>query len=149
MTKKELKLRLNSFVYINIELNQLYDSLQNTRDRMTSIRSSSNIGEIPGSSGNNDKISESIAKLCELESMYSDNLNKILDEKVWIESIIEDLTPVERLLMRARYIDGEVWESVCCKINYSWNHTHRLHNKILDKILKMLKDGTQCYTNVC
>jgi hypothetical protein len=47
---------------------------------------------------------------------------------------LEGLTPVERELMRLRYIDGAEWLDVAETIHYEWSQTHRIHARALAKI---------------
>ena len=56
-----------------------------------------------------------------------------------IEAAIDVLPPLERTLIRARYVEGLSWEAVCVKIGYSWQQTHRIHARAL----KMLEEGKE------
>ena len=51
-----------------------------------------------------------------------------------IEDAIATLKPIERELMRLRYIDGADWTEVAATINYEWAQTHRVHASALAKI---------------
>ena len=51
-----------------------------------------------------------------------------------IEKALETLTPIERELMRLRYIDGADWTEVAATIHYEWSQTHRIHARALAKI---------------
>jgi DNA-directed RNA polymerase specialized sigma24 family protein len=51
-----------------------------------------------------------------------------------IEDAIDGLNPLERVLLRERYILGRDWEQVCDTIGYSWRQTHYLHTAALRKL---------------
>lgn len=51
-----------------------------------------------------------------------------------IEDSITCLQPVERVLMRLRYIDGKDWDEIAVALHYSYRHTVRLHGIILQKM---------------
>ena len=76
----------------------------------------------------------------ELVERYKAKMAEMAAEQLAIEEAIDTLDPTARMLLRYRYIDGLPWEEVCVKINYSWNHTHRLHGAALLK-LKELEDN--------
>lgn len=75
----------------------------------------------------------------ELLEKYKAKMAELAAEQLAIEKAIDTLDPTARMLLRYRYLDGLPWEEVCVKINYSWNHTHRLHGAALQK-LKELED---------
>lgn len=51
-----------------------------------------------------------------------------------IEDSITCLQPVERVLMRLRYIEGLTWEQVAVEMHYSYKWVCVLHGRILDKM---------------
>lgn len=129
-----IKYRLQNYSRINMQVLHLRERIESLEDRMCSIKSSSDMSEIPASGGNTDKIATTVALLADLEEAYLDELNKLLEEQVYIETMIKGLSPVERLLIRARYIDNLPWKSICNIIGYSWAQTHRIHSDTLDKL---------------
>jgi hypothetical protein len=62
-----------------------------------------------------------------------------------IEDTIDALEPTERRLARFRYIDGLTWEKVCDRMCYSWMQTHRIHGRMLDKLVnaELIKRSTE------
>lgn len=69
-----------------------------------------------------------------LEECYMDKLRMATQAILDIENAIDTLSPVERELVRLRYVDDMDWKEVAAKINYSWQQTHRIHAKALDKL---------------
>ena len=134
-----IKYRLQNYSRINSQVERLRERIETLQDRMYSLKSSSDMSEIQASSGNSDKIATNVALLADLEEAYLDELNKLLEEQVYIETMIKELEPVERLLIRARYIDGLPWEYICNIIGYSWAQTHRIHSSTLNKLGNMVQ----------
>ena len=66
--------------------------------------------------------------------LYREKLAELIEGQLKIEKAIESLNPVERELMRLRYIDGADWTEVAATIHYEWTQTHRIHAKALAKI---------------
>ena len=130
----DIRHKLNSYIPLVREIRYLEKRIEAIRDRQTSIRSSSDVSEVQVSGGNSDKIGDSIATLDDLEDMYLRKIEKANVELKEIEALIDELEPVERLLIRARYIDGEYFESICGIIGYSYRQTMRIHKCAMRKL---------------
>ena len=87
-----------------------------------------------------DKIGNIVAKIQEKEIKLLAKLDAIIAEEEEIEKVITKLETTERILMRYRYIQGLDWEKICVEMHYSWQHIHKIHKRILEKI----KDETKC-----
>lgn len=70
----------------------------------------------------------------DLVGLYEQKQAALTADILRIEEAIEGLQPVERLLMRLRYIEGRPWQTICQRIGYSWQQTHRIHARALIKI---------------
>lgn len=116
------------------------NDLQERIIRLDSARKSASVQFITGmpraSSGDNDKIGRSTAEMEHLKMLYEKKVRDIATECERIEEAIERLEPIERRLIRLRYVDCLTWEKICVKIGYSWANTHRLHKQILQKLEK-------------
>lgn len=130
----DIRNKLNSYIPLVREIRYLESKIEAIRDRQTSIKSTSDVGEVQACGGNNDKIGNSIAELIDLEQMYLDKIDKANAELKEIEMLIEELTPTERLLMRAKYIDGEHLEAICGIIGYCYRQTKRIHREAIVKL---------------
>ena len=73
-------------------------------------------------------------KLLELTEIYVEKVTSLKEKLKRIEEVLEGLEPVERRLMRLRYIEGLEWHQVANAIHYSWQQTHRIHAGALIKI---------------
>ena len=129
-----IRQKLNRYIPLMREIKYLENKIANLRDRQTSIRSSSDASETQACSGNSDKIGNSIAELVDLENLYKSKIDIAIKELREIEYIIDVLTPTERLLIRAKYIDGEQLEAICGIIGYCYRQTKRIHGKALAKL---------------
>lgn len=130
----DIRHKLNSYIPLVREIKYLESKIEAIRDRQTSIRSSSDVSEVQAPGGNSDKIGTTVAEIIDLEKMYTEKIIKATDQLKEIEHMIDVLTPTERLLIRARYIDGEYLEAVCGIIGYSYAQTKRIHDAALRKL---------------
>lgn len=130
----DIRHKLNSYIPLVREIRYLENKIEAIRDRQTSIKSTSDVSEVQAPGVNSDKIGNSIAELIDLEDMYLSKIDKANAELKEIETLIEELTPTERLLIRAKYIDGEYLEAICGIIGYSYGQTKRIHNAALRKL---------------
>jgi DNA-directed RNA polymerase specialized sigma24 family protein len=72
-----------------------------------------------------------------LRDLYREKLADLIDGQLRIEKIIENLDPIERELIRLRYLDGAEWLAVSAEIHYEWTQTHRIHARVLRKLEKL------------
>lgn len=134
-----IKNRLQNYSRLSQEVDQLADQVFSLRQTMYSIKSSSDMSLIPASSGNHDKIGDIVAKIADLENNYLHKIDGLMQEQRDLEKLIEKLEPVERLLIRTKYIECKTFEEVAVLIGYTWRHTIRLHGNILDKLNKQIQ----------
>lgn len=125
---------LKSYYGLKREVQYLEEKISTLRDRQTSIRSSSDVNMTPGGSVSGDKIGDSVAMISDMQSIYESKVSELSEKMKEIEQAIEVLDPIERIIIRARYIDGEYIESICGIIGYGYRHTKRLHGIALRKL---------------
>lgn len=66
---------------------------------------------------------------------YNKKIEDIIAERTRIEDLIDMLAdPLERAVMRYKYIDGLKWEDICMRINYEWSQAHRIHRNALEHL---------------
>lgn len=69
-----------------------------------------------------------------LLDMYREKLQALVDIEIRVEKAFESLDPIERKLMRLRYIEGADWLDICDTIQYECAQTYRIHARALSKI---------------
>lgn len=129
-----IKQRLNSYRDLLTERAQLMEELQRVEALMASP-ASPNMDGMPRGDGPSNPTERIVIKHWELLERYKRKIAQMAEEQTAIEDLIEGLEPTERKLARYRYIDGLTWEDVCEKICYSWMQTHRIHGRMLDKLV--------------
>jgi DNA-directed RNA polymerase specialized sigma24 family protein len=140
MTEREelkalIKRRLNSYRELNAERLQLLDELKQL-ERLMLSPSSPNLDGMPkGGSGPSNPVENTVVKHLTFLERYKAKVEDMVAQQAEIEAMIECLDPTERRLARFRYIDGMTWEDVCEAINYSWMQTHRIHARLLNKLV--------------
>ena len=133
-TRAEIKKRLNSYRELQAERQQLQEELEHLELLMRSP-GGPNLDGMPKSPGSGNPIERMVIKHLTLLDRYKAQIARMVNEQTAIEDMIEALDPTERRLARFRYIDGLNWETVCEKMNYSWRQTHRIHGRVLDKLV--------------
>lgn len=99
--------------------------------RMNKISPSLVQDGLPHGSGNSD-LSGYAAKMDELFNDLKEQMNKRIDLRLQISRKIEEMPDeTESLLLRYRYIQGLKWEDIALRMEYSWQHIHKIHAKAL------------------
>lgn len=101
--------------------------------------SSPNYSGAPGSSDpHRCAMVDRSVKYLEAKAFYEEKLDQRDAQLLVIERAIESLaSPIERLVMRARYIQGRSWASICTALQregYSERQVYRLHGDALLKL---------------
>ena len=77
----------------------------------------------------------------ELYALLNKKSFELLKRRAEVESFIEELEGVERVLMRERYVYGKRWEDVMMTIGYGWSRMHDVHSRILRRVSGTCDDG--------
>lgn len=132
---------LSQYADVKKEIEHIKERIARLESQMTGPRTST-LSDMPkGPISDNDQMINDFIKLEELRQTYVELLENLVDRQIHIETMIKDLEPIERELVRYRYFDGLMWRDVCEKIGYAQRQTFRIHDKILDKLEKMAHTG--------
>ena len=133
MTKEEL----NKYTETKREIEIIEDKIEYLKEKKTSIKSMV-ITDMPrGSNSENDRLGILLGEIEELLNIYNEKQIRLIKQQIKIEeaiSILDD--PIDRNIMRLRYLEGMKWEKICVEVNYRWAQVHRHHKSILEKICK-------------
>ena len=119
------------------EIEIIEDKIEYLKEKKTSIKSMV-ITDMPrGSNSENDRLGILLGEIEELINIYNEKQIRLIKQQIKIEeaiSILDD--PIDRNIMRLRYLEGMKWEKICVEVNYRWAQVHRHHKSILEKICK-------------
>ena len=90
----------------------------------------------------NCTIDDLLIKIEEMIQRYHEKELELFNKQLDIESSIEKLEPLERNVLRYRYIDGLRFEEISCKIKYSYRTVRRIHKRSIEKLEKNSKMDT-------
>lgn len=111
--------------------------LQNLRDNASRITPAYSLA--PGGGGNGQRIENAMAKIVDAENLIQSDIELLVITLGEIRQMIATIDdPVLRLLLHKRYLCYQKWEQIAADLNYTWVHTHRLHGKALNAILKKM-----------
>ena len=131
MTKE----RLRQYQQLKIEKERLEEKLTEFESTMNSPRIQKLDGMPHGQPQGGSLMDMLVEQHLTLKNMYASKLRELNETLMDIETAIEGLTDAtERNLMRLRYIDGLKWEEITLAIGYSWQQTHRIHARALERL---------------
>ena len=146
--REQIKHKLHAYVDREREQKQLADQLAALETKATSPRIQAMDG-MPHGTGGGDAMTGIVAELVSLQEKYKAKLLQLARAQAEVEDLIGSLEdPVERQVLRCRYIEGLIWEEVCVKLNYSWRQTHRHHGAALDKLVQAELEKLEVTENV-
>lgn len=130
--------KLNEYRWIRKNIEALTQTLCELEDKRH-LQSPSMSFEPKGSS-TSDKTGETASAILDLKALIAKKIEEGGKAIAKIEELIEMLPEREKYLFRLRYIRAQNWESICVDMNYSWQHTHKIHKRGL----RILKEATKC-----
>lgn len=137
MTEKDrLKKRLHAYIDRKRELEQIDRQIEQLRATIEAPRTQEMDG-MPRGSGGGDAMTAIVAELVDLQQKYEEKRLKLVVAQKEVEDLIDSLDPLERRLLRCRYIEGKFWEEICVEMNYSWAQVHRYHSEALNRLVEM------------
>lgn len=93
----------------------------------------------------NSKVEDKALELIRLKNdvdLHNIEIDRIRKE---IEGVIDKINDDNlKTLLRLRYLEFKKWRTIEHILNYSEQHIHRLHNKALKEVNKILKDVSVC-----
>lgn len=140
-SRHRVKKRLSAYLDAKRECKQIGERLEALNARMVSVGAQALDGMPKGGSKGDNKPDLIDAK-DRLVERYMALGAELMQTQLEIEEAIEWLEPLERMLIRHRYIEGLTWEEVCVAMGYAWRQTHRIHARALDKLAE--KEGKKC-----
>lgn len=137
MTKDKLKHKLKSSLAIRKQIDAHYEQLQQLRATATKITPSYNLA--PSGGGECGKVENAVLQIYDLEQQINSDIVRMtsaVQETYKFINLLDD--EVLRLVIQMRYINHKSWERIAAELGYSCRQIHRLHNKALNVILKIL-----------
>ena len=128
------KYDLRKYKVVKAEIVQLQEQINELKSVMVAPKIPQLTGMPFGGSSEPDKIGNVVAKADKLCDMYYSRLKVLVELQATIENAIAGLDSQEQLLIRLYYFSNYTWEEVAVRLNYSWQHIHRLHRAVLEKL---------------
>ena len=132
MTAKEY---LQQVVHIDQRINSKLEQVMQLRD--TATRATITISDMPRSpSPNNQQMSDTIAKIIDLENEINADIDRLVDLKREARDVIGQLSdPDEQLVLELRYLCYKTWPEIMEELNYSETSVYRLHGQALKNLV--------------
>jgi DNA-directed RNA polymerase specialized sigma subunit len=115
-------------------IDQLKEQIAALELRRISPRSAAYGSERVQSSAKGDIQPEQIAQIDDLIERYRKELGHTIGLQTEFENLINQLSPMEKRIMRYYYVNGMIWEEIWQKEGYCIRHLTRIHRKILDTL---------------
>ena len=138
MNKQTLSAKdyLSQAYRIDQRINSKIEQVQSLRD--LAAKASATLSDVPPSKGtrNVHRMEDIIVKMMDLESEINKDLNRLVDLKHEIVTVIKCVeSPELQTLLELRYLCFRTWEQIAVEINFDLRWVHRLHKRALDEVV--------------
>lgn len=131
MTIKEY---LSQAYRIDQRINSKLEQVQSLRE--LAVKATSTLSDTYSSGNSNkQKMEGVIVKIIDLENEIDEEIDKLIDLKQEIVSLIKQVkNPEYKTLLELRYLCFRTWEQIAVEMRYDLSWIHRLHKKALIEI---------------
>ena len=124
---------LKQYRYLNKDIDRKIKLMEDWKSKLLNITPI--LSDMPKGGNRSDKISDGIVNLDEIERGLKEDIDELIRLRDEIEGKIDAINDLKlREILKCRYLDCKGFEEIAFTNNYSWRHTHRLHELALDKI---------------
>lgn len=128
---------------LTVTLESLRRSIERMRESLTSITAPIKDDPVQ-TSGQQDRMSATIAKIIDAESGYDETVQRIVVEQQRILDAIASVPDAtQQAVLTLRYVEGLDWLSVADRIGYEERQTFVIHGRALAEVKKWLETGGQ------
>lgn len=136
MTAKQY---MNRVRRVDKEITALENLLQKTRD---TLENTTQKYDSDGSQSTKDP--HKFDRLMELESLIDQKISEQLVLKAeTLETIGKVRDRTQRIVLTEYYLNMKTWEQVAVNINYSYQHTHRIHGHALQEVNRIINGNKE------
>lgn len=126
--------RLKQFCVLDKKINRKVEEISYWRGKLEQITSAPSVTPKGGGSIY-PKVESIVAKIVDLEAGLNRDIDQLIDARLKINIIIKKVEDErEKLLLEYRYIDCKTFEWIAAEMKLSWQWTHELHRRALNKI---------------
>lgn len=99
------------------------------------------MSDMPGSPNRNiHKMEDAIVKMVDLENEIYSDIHRLVEIKTDITRLIKRLSNRDQqLILEQRYLCFRPWEQIAVDLDFSIQHTFRIHDTALKEIAKFLE----------
>lgn len=140
MTAKEY---LSQAKFLDIRINSKLEQIESLNQLAT--KASSILTGMPHSPRkSNSTVADAVTKIVDLQNEINHDMESLVELKQDITKAIKRISDVEyQTLLEKRYLCFLSWEQIAVDLNYSIQHTFRIHDKALKEIDVILKDESK------
>ena len=137
MSKPKLSAKdyLSQAYRIDQRINSKIEQVQSLRD--LAEKASAALSDVPPSKGtrNVHRMEDVIVKMMDMESEISADMNRLLNLKHEIVTVIRCVeSPELQTLLELRYLCFKTWEQIAVVLHFDLRWVHRLHNRALNEV---------------
>ena len=127
---------------------RLYDSRINAKlaerdrlkDMLTKITPTLRDDAVSGGNGSQDRLSDAVAKIVDLEAEIDREVDAFLDARQTVSKTLDKIDDTNQFnILHQRYVQGKTLEQVADNMGYTYRWICSMHGRALQTVEKILK----------
>lgn len=100
--------------------------------------------DVVSGGGSQDKLSEAVAKIVDLEAEIDREIDRYVDAMRNISATIDTLSDPDQLqVLHKRYVQFKTWEQIACDMNMTYRNVCYIHGKALLAVNEIMKEDNK------
>lgn len=114
--------------------------------KQLALKCTATVSGMPGGSKLSvSTMADTVDKIVDLKDEINADIEKLVNLKREIVRVIKKVNNSEhQMLLELRYLCFSTWEQIAVEMNYSLQHTFRIHARALKEVEKICKDESKC-----
>ena len=97
---------------------------------------------VSGGHGSQDKLSDAVAKIVDLEAEIDREVDSLVDARNSVVGTIDQVDDEKQHeVLSKRYVQNKTWEQIACDMGISYQWTCSLHGRALQAVEQIIKNS--------
>lgn len=125
---------------LDTKINRDIEELHRLKAMVTKITPTLKPDVVSGGGGTQDKLSEAMAKIIDLEAEINREIDRLVDARAAVTATIDRVEDARlHTVLNMRYVQFKTWEQIACYMGRSYQWVCKLHGTALQVIEKIIK----------
>lgn len=127
---------------LDTKINRDIEELHRLKAMATKITPTLKPDVVSGGGGSQDKLSEAMAKIIDLEAEINREIDRLVDARTAVTATIDKMEDARlHTVLNMRYVQFKTWEQIACYMGRTYQWVCKLHGTALQVVEKIIENS--------